>query len=114
MLEEARLNALIHHTACNFKKIPGKTYYIYKQKRDPTKEFMSMVSPAEWGASGPEFVAGYRLEHDMSWTHLDNLDKRNREMALVNQIMDHGSNVSLTFLPSQYQARQAIAETDAD
>ena len=22
----------------------------------------------EWGAAGPEFVAAYRLEHDMSWT----------------------------------------------
>ena len=24
----------------------------------------------EWGASCPEFVAAYRLEHDMSWTQV--------------------------------------------
>merc|ERR1711978_315707 len=28
VLEDARLNALVHKTSCNFKKIPGKTYYI--------------------------------------------------------------------------------------
>merc|ERR1712241_794164 len=27
VLEDARLNALLHKTACNFKKVPGKTYY---------------------------------------------------------------------------------------
>ena len=70
VLEEARLNALIHKTSCNFKKIPGKTYYVYKQRKNPDDEFMSMISPEEWGSSGPEFVAGYRLEYDMSWTEL--------------------------------------------
>ena len=28
VLEDARLNALLHKTACNFKKVPGKTYYV--------------------------------------------------------------------------------------
>jgi len=32
VLEDARLNALLHKTACNFKKVPGKTYYVYKQQ----------------------------------------------------------------------------------
>ena len=70
VLEDARLNALLHKTSCNFKKIPGKTYYVYKQRKNPDEEFLSMISPEEWGASGPEFVAGYRLEYDMSWTEL--------------------------------------------
>ena len=70
MLEDARLNALLHKTNCNFKKIPGKTYYVYKQKKNPDEEFLSMISPEEWGAACPEFVGGYRLEHDMSWTEL--------------------------------------------
>ena len=60
----------MHKTNCNFKKIPGKTYYIYKQKKNPDEEFMSMISPEEWGESGPEFVGGYKLEYDMSWTEL--------------------------------------------
>merc|ERR1719369_1622650 len=108
--EEARLNAMINHTACNFKKIPGQIYYIYKQRKNPDKEFMSMISPQEWGSSGPEFVAGYRLEHDMSWTLLKDLEKRSNELALIDKILETGTSVSLTFLPSQYQARQCIGE----
>merc|ERR1712151_662029 len=34
VLEDARLNALLHKTACNFKKVPGKTYYVYKQRKN--------------------------------------------------------------------------------
>merc|ERR1711872_648507 len=61
VLEEARLNNLLHKTPCNFKKIPGSTYYVYKQKRNPDEEFISMISPSEWGASGPEFVANVQF-----------------------------------------------------
>ena len=45
VLEDARLNALLHQTSCNFKKIPGSTYYVYKQRKYPDKEFISMISP---------------------------------------------------------------------
>ena len=45
VLEDARLNALIHKTACNFKKVPGSTYYVYKQRKNPSTEFISMISP---------------------------------------------------------------------
>ena len=44
VLEDANLSAKLHHIACNFKKIPGKTYYVYKQESG--KEYMSMISPA--------------------------------------------------------------------
>jgi hypothetical protein len=43
--EEARLNALVHQTSCNFKKVPGHTYFVYKQRKHPDKEFISMISP---------------------------------------------------------------------
>ena len=43
---------------------------VYKQRANPDEEMLSMISPEEWGSSGPEFVAGYRLEYDMSWTEL--------------------------------------------
>ena len=45
VLEDARLNALIHKTACNFKKVPGTTYYVYKNRKNPDTEFISMISP---------------------------------------------------------------------
>ena len=31
VLEEANLNAELHHIACNFKKVPGKMYYVYRK-----------------------------------------------------------------------------------
>jgi len=108
VLEEARLNNLLHKTPCNFKKIPGSTYYVYKQKRNPDEEFISMISPSEWGASGPEFVAAYRLEHDMSWTPAEHMEARADELKMINKILDVGSNVQFNFLPSQYQANKAL------
>jgi len=110
VLEEARLNGLIHKTPCNFKKVPGKTYYIYKQRKDPTQEMISMISPEEWGSGGPEFVAGYRLEFDMSWTPLEDCDRRTNEMQLINKILDTSEAVKFNFLPSQYQAGLAIED----
>merc|ERR1712029_78546 len=110
VLEEARLNALIHKTSCNFKKIPGKTYYIYKQRKNPDQEMLSMISPEEWGPGGPEFVAGYRLEFDMSWTELKNCEKKSNETQLINKILDTTAEVKFNFLPSQYQAGLALTE----
>merc|ERR1712241_1379053 len=111
VLEDARLNALLHKTSCNFKKIPGKTYYVYKQRKNPDQEMLSMISPEEWGPSGPEFVAGYRLEHDMSWTELKDLDKRSSEIGLINKILDtNASDIQFKFLPSQYQANKMLEE----
>jgi len=106
VLEEARMAALINKTSCNFKKICGKTYYIYKQRKNPDEDFISMISPEEWGASGPEFVAGYRLEFDMSWTALADCDKRAKELKMINTILNVSEEVKFSFLPSQYQAGQ--------
>jgi hypothetical protein len=110
VLEEARLSNLIHKTACNFKKVPGKTYYIYKQRKNPEDEMLSMISPQEWGPGGPEFVAGYRLEYDMSWTPLSDCDRKSNEMQLINKLINTSEAISFNFLPSQYQAGLAIEQ----
>ena len=44
VLEEANLNKELHHIACNFKKVPGKIYYVYKRE-DSGAKYMSMISP---------------------------------------------------------------------
>ncbi len=46
-LEEAELSKELHHIACNFKKIPGKVYYVYEKGGDGERrqKFMSMISP---------------------------------------------------------------------
>merc|ERR1712213_187792 len=110
VLEDARLNALLHKTACNFKKVPGKTYYVYKQRANPDEEMLSMISPEEWGPGGPEYVGGYRLEFDMSWTELKDCDRRGNEIQMINKILDTSQAVSFNFLPSQYQAGLALEQ----
>ena len=42
-LEEAQRDKEINHMACNFKRIPGKLYYIYTRANG--KKYMSMISP---------------------------------------------------------------------
>ena len=56
ILEEAQKDKEINHMACNFKRIPGKLYHIYKRPSArgpdgtpyagaPGKNYMSMISP---------------------------------------------------------------------
>jgi len=113
VLEDARLNALLHKTSCNFKKVPGKTYYVYKQRKNPSEEMISMISPEEWGAGGPEFVGAYRLEFDMSWTEEKDMDRRGNEIQMINKILDAGANVKFNFLPSQYQASRCLEDASS-
>jgi len=113
VLEDARLNALLHQTSCNFKKVPGKTYYVYKQRKNPDLEFISMISPQEWGASGPQFEAAYRLENDMSWTEEKDMERRGNELQLINKILDAGTNVQFNFMPSQYQASRCLEDASS-
>ena len=61
---------------------------VYKQRANPDEEMLSMISPEEWGPSGPEYVGGYRLEFDMSWTELKDCDKRGSEIQMINKILD--------------------------
>jgi hypothetical protein len=114
VLEDARLNALLHKTSCNFKKVPGTIYYVYKQRKHPDQEMISLISPQEWGAAGPEFVAAYRLEFDMSWTEEKDMDRRQNELQLINKILDAGTeNVKFNFLPSQYQASRCLEDASS-
>ena len=51
----------------------------------------------EWGADCPEFVAAYKLEHDMTWTPQANVEKREDENAVIDKILRTGSQLQLTF-----------------
>ncbi|XP_022257583.1 uncharacterized protein C1orf50 homolog [Limulus polyphemus] len=43
VLVEAKTNSDLHHVACNFRKIPGTTYYLYR--RSSGHRYFSMISP---------------------------------------------------------------------
>ena len=42
----------------------------------------------EWGATCPhEFLGAYRLEADMSWTKAEDVERRSKDIALVDQLL---------------------------
>lgn len=75
ILEETRRDQQLHHAECNFKRIPGKTYHLYEKNNG--QHYFSMLSPDEWGSAPPHsFIGSFRLENDMSWTAVDDVNER--------------------------------------
>ena len=90
VLEEARDDQARHHAHCNFKRVPGKVYHLYR--RPTGEEYWSMLSPQEWGCSAPlqEHLGAFRLEHDMTWTPEAQLERRSAELAQLHGLLDRG------------------------
>lgn len=61
------LSMMVYGAKLNFQPVIGHVYYLY-EKFDDT-HILSMVSPKEWGGSGPfkQFVAAVRLLADHTW-----------------------------------------------
>lgn len=86
VLNEAQFNADLHHVACNFSKVPGTMYYLYR--RSNVQRYFSLLSPNEWGSSCPhEYLGGFKLEHDMSWTPISSIAQRNNEREIIERIL---------------------------
>jgi hypothetical protein len=64
------LSMTIYGASLSFKPNIGQTYYLY-QKADNTY-ILSLVSPKEWGKSGPfkQFIAAVQLLADHTWKEL--------------------------------------------
>jgi len=87
VLVEAKRDNTLHHAACNLVKKPGQMYYLYE--RESGQKYMSILSPQEWGASCPhEFIGAYRLEYDMSWTSIEDVDARSEQFAMIDKILN--------------------------
>ncbi|OWF35600.1 uncharacterized protein C1orf50 homolog [Mizuhopecten yessoensis] len=85
-LKEAQRDNIIHHAACNMVKKPGTLYYMYE--RESGQKYMSILSPEDWGSSCPhEFVGAYKLEFDMSWTPIEEMEKRTEQFALIDRLL---------------------------
>ena len=95
VLSEARDEQALTHAQCAFKRIPGKTYHLYR-KPDGTS-FFSMLSPSDWRGQPPHDYAGsYRLEGDYSWTPTERLDESDDTGELVQQLLRIGGLASGT------------------
>jgi hypothetical protein len=64
------LSMMIYEASLSFKPNIGQVYYLY-QKKDGS-HILSLVSPKEWGPSGPysKFIAGVKLLADHTWMEL--------------------------------------------
>lgn len=89
VLAEAREEQALTQAQCAFKRIPGKTYHLYRKPDGQT--FFSMLSPADWGGRPPqEHLGSYRLEADYSWTSGDRAWDPDETGELVNQLLRIG------------------------
>lgn len=64
------LSMMIYDAKLSFKPNIGQVYYLYEKKDDT--HMLSLVSPKEWGTSGPfkKFVAAVQLLADHTWKEL--------------------------------------------
>ncbi|XP_038602888.1 uncharacterized protein C1orf50 homolog [Tachyglossus aculeatus] len=92
VLEEARRDADLHHAACNLVKKPGNVYYLYQ--REGGQRYFSILSPQEWGASCPhDFLGAYKLQHDLSWTPCEDVEKRDAEIGMVEKLLSRQASL---------------------
>ena len=64
------LSMMIYNARLSFKPNIGQTYFLYEKKDE--SHMLSLVSPKEWGGSGPfkRFVAAVQLLADHTWREL--------------------------------------------
>jgi hypothetical protein len=86
LLEEARWDSDLNHARCGFKKVPGKTYHLYRDA-DGRLTF-SLLSPADWGGKPPrQYQGAYRLEADLSWTPAGEPQQPDETGELVRRLL---------------------------
>lgn len=64
------LSMMIYKASLSFKPNIGQVYYLYEKKDG--SHTLSLVSPKEWGPSGPfkKFIAGVKLLADHTWMEM--------------------------------------------
>lgn len=75
ILDDAKHSGDLHRAACNFRRRPGHAYHLYRKGSDGSL-YWSMLSPEEWGTPPDAFQGSYRLELDMSWTPVEDVEQR--------------------------------------
>lgn len=86
VMEEAHRDAELHRAVCRFQKRPGRIYHLYRKPDDSL--YFSMLSPEDWGQAPPHSYEGsYRLEADMSWTPVADLDRPDDNAELIQRLI---------------------------
>jgi len=86
ILETAQRDQMLNQAECNFKKLPGKIYHLYKKPN--SRQYLSLLSPQDWQDSPHQFIGSFRFEADYSWTELEELIHKSSENTLVNSLIE--------------------------
>ncbi|XP_014737265.1 PREDICTED: uncharacterized protein C1orf50 homolog [Sturnus vulgaris] len=86
VLDEANRDADLHHVACNLVKKPGNVYYMYR--RESGQRYFSILSPKEWGTTPHEYLGAYKLQYDMSWTPVEDIERRDAEITALEKLLN--------------------------
>ena len=66
VINETLINTDLHQVKCNFTKVSGNTYHLYK--KDMERYYFSILSPNDWNNKPPhDFVASYYFDYDKSF-----------------------------------------------
>ncbi|EFO85724.1 hypothetical protein CRE_01637 [Caenorhabditis remanei] len=92
VLEDAQRDEELHNVPCNMQKQPGRIYHLY-QKQGSMDKYFSMLAPNEWGyqEKKEEYLGSYRLEYDRSWTPVGEMDRKDEEVARLQQILQRNA-----------------------
>ena len=91
ILERAVESRDLHRVACNFERVPGDIYHLYR--RPGGELYFGLLSPEEWGGNPPHCWEGsYRLERDMSWTSVEDIVERDEKVGEVKALLE-GSGI---------------------
>jgi len=66
LMQEISINERLYLAKHNFEPIPGHSYYLYQKE---TEEFLSMISPEEWG-NRYEFCGKFQFLSDGRWIEI--------------------------------------------
>ena len=68
LLKEISINERLYKCKHNFEPVVGNTYYLYKKQNQ--EEFLSIISPSEWGNKF-ELIGKFQLQTDGRWIELN-------------------------------------------
>lgn len=64
-MEDIKLNERLYKAKYSFQPIVGQNYYLYATSE--TGDFLSIISPSEWGKRKFELVGTFQLQTDGRW-----------------------------------------------
>jgi hypothetical protein len=66
LMQEISVNERLYLAKHNFEPIPGHSYYLYQKE---TEEFISMISPEEWG-NRYQYIGKFQFSSDGRWVEI--------------------------------------------